>query len=578
MKQILLTTLMLLLALPVVAKGPKDPKGVPSKYSNQLPTSSKSKYAKSPPVSRLPTQVPLSQKYPKPTRRTPSASLRKKYDLYQKQRPTTRPSSSRPTPPVRFPTRPTGSQKPTRPSQRPPVIFYPPGGKKPSRPTERPSAQRPTQLPSRPGNDRYPRPSLRPDSSPSRPDYSRRPIIINRPTTINQSTVNITKETNITNQWYSNNHWQDRVTINPDHWNGRPWWYQPDYGSWHHGHWHAHHVSGGIQRDDWRYVQSSAPKWLHGLAAWGLGNLIYRTGYQVYQNPYRVRTIVIGSTRIDYTRPIAVQLSAYERAYANDQAKAEQLRTVALGYFESARRAFYGKDYNKASENIHRGLALMPDDTSMHEFRALVLFAVEKYPEAAEAIHAVLAVAPGWDWTTLSGLYRDNNDYARQLRNLENYSMRNSREASAHFLLAYHYITLGHHESAIRELQTTLRLQPNDRLSADLLSLLSQEQQPPQTQLPEAIPAAQFLLGEWEARRARGKIELEFENEEFVWDYDLEDNDRKFRGKYLLSQDVLVLASQEGSQMVGRVRKYSPDKFVFQLLGSSEPGIVFERD
>lgn len=337
-------------------------------------------------------------------------------------------------------------------------------------------------------------------------------------------------------------------------------------------------MPGGAYRDDWQHLTTSSPSWLRGLAAWGLGNLIYRTGYQAYDNPYRVQRIVIGSTSIDYSLPIAVQRSVYERAYANDEAKAAQLRTLALGHFETARRAFYNRDYQQAYDSINRAIALVPDDTSMHEFRSLTLFALGKYAEAAEVIHAVLAVAPGWDWTTLSGLYRENTDYAAQLRSLENSSIRNPREASLHFLLAYHYITLGHTDSAIRELQTTLRLQSEDKLSADLLSLLSESSSPSQEQSADRQPDQQFLQGEWEAVRPKGKIELEFAEDKFVWDFDLDDNDQKFRGRFALSRDVLVLASENGSQMIGRIRIYAPNKFVFQLLGSNQAGIVFERE
>ena len=63
----------------------------------------------------------------------------------------------------------------------------------------------------------------------------------------------------------------------------------------------------------------------------------------------------------------------------------------------------------------------MPNDATMHEFLALVLFAQGKYEQAAAPLYAVLSVGPGWDWTTLIGNYNDANLYTEQLRALEAY-------------------------------------------------------------------------------------------------------------------------------------------------------------
>ena len=58
----------------------------------------------------------------------------------------------------------------------------------------------------------------------------------------------------------------------------------------------------------------------------------------------------------------------------------------------------------------------MPNDPTLHEFRRLVLFALDRYDEAAAALYAVLSVGPGWDWTTLISLYGDPETYTQQLR------------------------------------------------------------------------------------------------------------------------------------------------------------------
>ena len=76
----------------------------------------------------------------------------------------------------------------------------------------------------------------------------------------------------------------------------------------------------------------------------------------------------------------------------------------------------------------------MPNDTTMHEFLALVYFAQGKFDQAASPLYAVLSVGPGWDWTTLSGMYPDVTTYTSQLRALEANVRANRDTASGHFV------------------------------------------------------------------------------------------------------------------------------------------------
>jgi hypothetical protein len=78
-----------------------------------------------------------------------------------------------------------------------------------------------------------------------------------------------------------------------------------------------------------------------------------------------------------------------------------------------------------------------PNDPVLHEFRALCLFALGRYDEAAAALYAVLTACPGWDWATLIGLYPDAGTYTRQLRALEAAIAGNKAVASKRFVLAY---------------------------------------------------------------------------------------------------------------------------------------------
>ena len=156
-----------------------------------------------------------------------------------------------------------------------------------------------------------------------------------------------------------------------------------------------------------------------------------------------------------------------------------------------------------------------PADAAAHELRGLILFAMEDYAQAAATIHSVLAIGPGWDWTTLSSLYPDMSLYTTQLQALENYVSVHPRQADARFLLAYHYMTQGHTDAAAAQLETVVGLKPNDKLAADLLRMVGggngaapcrrrpwrRNHQPGRICRP-VDPAA--LTGDWHANRDDG--------------------------------------------------------------------------
>src|SRR5262249_17524474 len=102
--------------------------------------------------------------------------------------------------------------------------------------------------------------------------------------------------------------------------------------------------------------------------------------------------------------------------------------------------AFKAGDSAQALALCDQALAKLPNDSSLHEFRGLVLFALGRYDDAAAALYAVLSVGPGWDWTTLVSLYADVAVYTAQLRALEQYCDSLAGAAAPRFVLAYHYM------------------------------------------------------------------------------------------------------------------------------------------
>ncbi len=211
-----------------------------------------------------------------------------------------------------------------------------------------------------------------------------------------------------------------------------------------------------------------------GVGAWGTGSPMYGWGYSGYSNPYSAGYAGAGggaqavapqqtaAAPYNYSQPISTTAAPPEQAVASQSASA----------LDQARDAFKAGDYGKASQLDQQALAQAPNDTSLHEFLGLVYFAQGKYDQAAEPLYAVLSVGPGWDWTTVSGMYPDVETYTQQLRALEASVRENPNSAPTRFVLAYHYLVEGHDQNAVDQLKAAVRLQPGDTLSAQLIAHL----------------------------------------------------------------------------------------------------------
>jgi tetratricopeptide (TPR) repeat protein len=147
----------------------------------------------------------------------------------------------------------------------------------------------------------------------------------------------------------------------------------------------------------------------------------------------------------------------------------------ATQLFDQARDLFKTAKYVDAQAKIEEAIKKLPSDATLHEFRALSLFAQGKYKDSAAGVYAVLASGPGWDWDTMNYIYGDQEVYTQQLRALEKFAKENKDAAYAYFLLAYHYLVLNSKDNAISMLQVVQKLQPKDELSAALLKSLKNE-------------------------------------------------------------------------------------------------------
>jgi hypothetical protein len=240
-----------------------------------------------------------------------------------------------------------------------------------------------------------------------------------------------------------------------------------------------------------------------------------------------------------------------------------------------------------------------------------VLFALQRFDEAAPALYAVLAVEPGWDWTTMIGLYPDVETYTRQLRALESYIAQSPKSAAARFVLAYHYLTQGHIEAAIGQLQEVTQLQPRDTIAAQLLRQLEKSEQPASTSAALASSAAPAdatptpaatptdnptpatpahegnLTGTWTAQPADGTtITVSFPDaNRFVWTVARQGKTQVIQGARSAANGILTLApdqtqgKQENQPLVGHVTWHDDNHFTFKLLGGppDDPGLSFAK-
>jgi hypothetical protein len=347
-------------------------------------------------------------------------------------------------------------------------------------------------------------------------------------------------------------------------------------GDWYHGDWH------GNWNHSWYYRPLGW--WTVGYWAGAAVSAIpWSWGYWPYYNPYCTGPVVDGSATIDYSQPIVVAQAPAAPAGAPAGLTAEEQATPLL---DAARNAFLQGDYKTALAQVDQAIAQVPNDTVLHEFRGLVLFALGRYKEAAAADYAVLSAGPGWDWTTLSSFYPNVDVYTEQLRALEHYAQSHPEEAAARFLLADHYLTCGYSDAAAAQLKEVVRLNPKDQLSAQLLhSIFVSDITEPAAPGPPAAPArpvdAAGLVGNWTATRAdSAAIKLALGGDgKFTWAVDQNGKPQQFSGTYTVADNLLVLKQGDQPMMVGQVASPGDDRFNFKLAGDnpSDPGLTFVR-
>jgi tetratricopeptide (TPR) repeat protein len=316
-------------------------------------------------------------------------------------------------------------------------------------------------------------------------------------------------------------------------------------------------------------------------------------GYADYYNPYYDNVMAGAPVAQDVGADAANQGAGYNYGQPIDTTAAAPEKTAtdeAEAVFDQSRAAFKTGDYAQALSLCDSALQKLPNDPALHEFRALILFALKRYDDASAALFAVLTGGPGWDWTTLIGLYSGIDVYTDQLRALEDYVRQNTSSAPARFLLAYHYMTEGHNQAAADQFKAALQLQPKDTLSAKFVQLLTDAARSKDGDAPaqpaeapvDAPPARSYsLTGAWTASPTKNvSIGLNLQQDgAFVWNVKDKGKDRQFKGTSNYGNNLLTLAPPQGMPMTGKITWTDEKHFTFQVAGGgpNDPGLAFSR-
>ncbi len=265
--------------------------------------------------------------------------------------------------------------------------------------------------------------------------------------------------------------------------------------------------------------------------------------------------------------------------------------------FDQALAAFKSGDYQGALQLDEQALRQSPQDPVIHEVDALCRFAVGDYTGAAAVLNNLMAVAPGMDWTTLSGLYGDVAAYTTQLRALEAHCRQKPNDAAAHFVLAYHYLVAGHDDTAAEMLRRVVAVQPDDHVAARMLAALSPPaestaasaapdqpaQSPPAPAASPTVPAGPTtdLVGNWRAERNGDVFTLSIdENNQFTWTATPKGKPTvTLTGTMAVAGDAILLESKDQGTMAAQVATGGADQFQFVAADSSpdDKGLQFTR-
>ena len=184
----------------------------------------------------------------------------------------------------------------------------------------------------------------------------------------------------------------------PDGAGGVPpaWAYRPGWGyhqGWVNGYWHGQNNNwwgngGGVRDRAGRRRHRRLGNWLVDLR---LGLHAVRESL-CHGGPAVAQPVVISTSPVpsasgsyDYSQPLATEHSAARR----------DRRRPGDPDLRRGPRRLHGRQLHRALQKTDEALKTLPNDAAINEFRALCLFALKQYDQAAATLYAVLSAGPG---------------------------------------------------------------------------------------------------------------------------------------------------------------------------------------
>lgn len=146
-------------------------------------------------------------------------------------------------------------------------------------------------------------------------------------------------------------------------------------------------------------------------------------------------------------------------------------------YSQSAKNAFRAGQFDEAARLANHALVEDSSNINLHLLLSHALFAASDYRGATMAVHRAAAIGGteklGYYVKNWRILYR-NSSYIDAMNRLNRFVNEKPDDVAARFLRGYHFMYLGDHtDYAARELAKAIKLEPNDRLAANLLATIS---------------------------------------------------------------------------------------------------------
>lgn len=194
----------------------------------------------------------------------------------------------------------------------------------------------------------------------------------------------------------------------------------------------------------------------YGLGGYGYGS--YGYGY----NPYAYYGSYAATTQ-----PAVTQPTTPPSATAIDNAKV---------FAEKGESDFKAGNYKGAVYAWRHATVDDPQNGVLLMMLGQALFATGQFDEAAGATQAAMQLLPEDKWNVVvknfRELYGKPADYTTQLRALEKEVKTKTDNPATRFLLGFHYGYLGYPEHAVKQLDKTLKLAPQDQMAKKLREIM----------------------------------------------------------------------------------------------------------